>query len=238
MKPNFNLMMTKKDSCMSLGLVAALILSLSGCGKAGPGQGDTPNSSEPSRVPGMDRTGAMVKSRFSIDVQMGTSTGLVVKSSARGATRIISVTNPELSSMTMDTTGLVIPKVSNKLLDFGFLELTSLMDNQLNVCGVGAKQKCGSAFIRIYTTGTASSGLYNSADGYGVPLMVGLSSYSAVGLNPEGGAIMESIKIPSDKHVVRLSDFSNLKYNMKSDFTNAGAGQYSTTIVIEYALAP
>jgi hypothetical protein len=65
-----------------------------------------------------------------------------------------------------------------------------------------------------------------------------LSSPLTVGLGAANAAVMQTISIAATKRVVRLSDFSPMpNYNIKFDFTDAGAGDYSTTIVLEYGLS-
>jgi len=92
----------------------------------------------------------------------------------------------------------------------------------------------------LASIGADGAGLYNSADGYGAPISSGLqnsASYS-IGLGPSGAATLQSFVIPANKNVLRLSDFSPTPvYQLAADFTNAGAGTYETTVVIEYLLA-
>ncbi len=130
--------------------------------------------------------------------------------------------------------------MSNALLDFGNLSISTLKDNDLNQCGERGNQHCGTAFFRIYTTGVAGAGFYNSADAYGVPMTAGLAgNLMNIGLNAVDAAMVQSISIPSNKHVVHLFDFNPAPvFTFKGDFTNAGAGTYSTTITVEFALAP
>lgn len=185
---------------------------------------------------------------------MGTPDDLVVRSRAEftvtagsGArsfranvsqTQPVTVTNAAATSMTLDNSGFVPPTISNAMMDFGNLAISALSDNDLKVCGAGGNQKCGTALIRIFTTGTAGAGLFNSADNYGVPLTAALTTPLTIGLNAAAAAVMQTISIPANKRVVRLSDFSPTpSYNVKADFTDAGTGSFSTTIVVEYALA-
>ena len=90
---------------------------------------------------------------------------------------------------------------------------------------------------RTYTTGVAGAGIWNAADGYGAPLTTG-SPASTIGLGTTGAVNVQSYTIPSNKNVLNLSDFTGSpKYTFAADFTNAGAGTYSTTLVIEYGLS-
>jgi hypothetical protein len=57
-----------------------------------------------------------------------------------------------------------------------------------------------------------------------------------VGLGAANAAVVQKISIAANKHVLHLSDFPSSQYQMRTDFTEAGAGSYSTTLVIEYGL--
>jgi hypothetical protein len=139
--------------------------------------------------------------------------------------------------MTVDKSSFQTPTISNAVLDFGFLQLSQLLDNDLKVCGATGKEKCQTAFIRMYTTGTPSAGLYNTVDQYGAPIQAGQTTLSTVGLNSSGALYLQTLTLPNSKNVLRLTDFPNPKYNVKVDFTDAGAGTYATTLVLEYGLA-
>ena len=152
----------------------------------------------------------------------------------------ITVVNAPNAQMTIDSSSLVAPTITNDLLEFGSLTVTRLRDNDLKVCGANGKQKCGTAVIRIYTTGSAGAGLYNSADSYGAPITAGLGSARApVGLGPTQSAIVHTYTIPSNRNSIRETLFvpQPMTYNVSVDFTDAGAGTYSTTLVVEYGLA-
>jgi hypothetical protein len=140
--------------------------------------------------------------------------------------------------MTLDNNSLIVPAISSQLLSFGSIKITDLLDNDLKVCGSNGKQKCGTALIRVYTTGVGGAGLYNTLDGYGAPILAGQTQLSPVGLNVSGAAVMQTIAIPNNKNVLRYSDFVNPIYTVNIDFSNAGTGSYSTTLIVEYALAP
>jgi hypothetical protein len=60
------------------------------------------------------------------------------------------------------------------------------------------------------------------------------------GLGSANAVIVQTLTgIPNNKNVIRHTDFSPTPtFNIDGDFTNAGAGSYSTTVVVEYALAP
>lgn len=151
----------------------------------------------------------------------------------------VSVINSASTSMTVSTTGFIVPKITNAVLNFGNLQVLQLFDNNLDLCGTAGNQKCTTALIRMYTTGTPLAGLYNSTDNVGMPILAGLTQpLSTVGLAVANANILQTYKIPSTQHVMALSDFPSPTYLVNSDFTQAGAGTYSTTLVLEYALAP
>jgi len=150
----------------------------------------------------------------------------------------ISVTNAAMSTMIVDSSLFAAPPITNAILDFKYLQISALLDNQLDLCGANSNQHCNTALIRMYTTGTAAAGLYNSVDNYGAPITAGQTTLGSVGLGAANADILQSISLSSDKHVVHLSDFVSPRYDVQVDFTNAGAGSYSTTLVVEYALTP
>ncbi len=151
----------------------------------------------------------------------------------------VTVTNGPSTSMTLDTSLFIVPTtITTANLNFGSLKISNLSDNDLKHCGANKNQKCNTALIRMYTAGVAGAGLYNSEDSYGLPITAGQSTKAVVGLGPENAVILQSFTIPGEVHNVKLSNFTNPRYGVSIDFTNAGAGIYSTTIVVEYALAP
>jgi len=139
----------------------------------------------------------------------------------------------------MSSDDFVIPTLSNDVLSFGSLKLKTLSTNDLRKCPNNPARKCKKAIIRIYTSGVAGAGFYNTEDGYGVPLLASSALPEAeVGLGVENSYSVHEIVIPANKHTIQLSDFSPAPViNVKGDFTNAGAGTYSTTINVEFALA-
>ncbi len=151
----------------------------------------------------------------------------------------VTVVNAANTNMTIDTSNWNPPSIRNAVLDFGYLTIGSLFDNNLNVCGTGGNTKCKNAVIQIYTTGPAGSGMWNSIDSYGAPITAGLDSStpSAVSLGSTSPATLETAAIASSTHVFSQSGFSPTpKYDVKVDFSSAGAGSYSTTIVLQYGL--
>lgn len=140
----------------------------------------------------------------------------------------------------IDDTNFITPTTTDvDLLDFGDLEITKLRDNQLSVCGPGGTDKCTTASLLVYTTGTAGDGLYNATDGYGLPMYSDLTGTPAlIGLELVNATVMQQYTIPANRRVVRLANFSPTPlYNITVDSSNAGVGSYSTTLVIEFALS-
>lgn len=149
----------------------------------------------------------------------------------------VTVTNAAAVDMTLDNSAFVPPTISNSVMNFGDIAIGSLLDNDLKVCGPSQNQKCNTALIRVFTSGSSGTGLFNEIDGYGVPLTSMLTTALTVGLGAANAAVMQTLSIPANKRVIRLSDFTPAPvYQIHADFTDAGAGTFSTTIVIEYAL--
>jgi hypothetical protein len=140
----------------------------------------------------------------------------------------------------MDSSQFSVPPLTGDTLNLGILSISALKDNDLRVCGTNGKTKCTKAIVRMYTTGQAGAGLWNTLDGYGAPLKAGLSGnpMQTTGLNAVAAVTLQEYTIPSTKNVLNLSDLSQAtSYAIEADFSNAGAGSYQTTIVLEYGLA-
>jgi hypothetical protein len=142
------------------------------------------------------------------------------------------------TTMTVSDTNFVVPTITNALLDFGQLEVTDMFDNNLATCGVGGDEHCGNAFFRMYTSGTTGPGFWNATGGYGVPALGGLAGgLQELGLGVENAVEIITLEIGPFQNTLSLSDFVTPPvFNVKGDFTLAGAGSYNTTIVIEYGL--
>ena len=240
--------------CLAVG-VAAIIAS--GCGKKHAGRGldqvTDPVSKISSALPsaGDALSGSddrfVVRSRALMNLSTVQDSALakffqklLPSAYAASVSQSIVVTNAASVTMILDSSQFLVPSVSNKLLDFGSLAISTLSDNNLKVCGTGGKTQCGTAMIRIYTSGQAGAGVWNAADSYGVPLYSGLQNVnsSSIGLNAAGSVTVQSTGIASSDHVLTLSDFHETsRFQVQADFSNAGAGSYATTLVIEYVLS-
>ena len=217
-----------------------LAVSMSGCGGAG-GAGNSGGSGDSVSQPGQSGQGPelpfVLKSRSVFAVAMPTSSSLSIMSTSTAVP--ISVVNAPNSSMTVDVSGFRAPSITNAVLNFGNIRISALVDNDLAVCGANAQTACTQAVIRIYTTGTAGPGIYNTAGGYGMPITAKQGSLAAlvVGLTSAAAAEMQTVTIGAGKHAVVTADLTpSPSYAVSSDFTNAGAGSYATTLVVEYGL--
>lgn len=134
----------------------------------------------------------------------------------------------------IDDAGFQTPAATDGLQSYGSLSVIRLRDNNLSVCGSG-KERCTTAEIRVYTQDAGSDGLWNASDGYGLPISAGgksvrYGSGSAVVL---GQADIRSLR------TVTLANFTSdasLEIPVTVDFSGAGAGDYSATLVLEYIL--
>lgn len=214
-----------------------VVLGISAC--QGKGSEDSHTTSPP--LLGLQPDGVVVKSIFKIFIT-GDATGVhITDVNGNPANFPVTVINGPNTQMTINTGKVVVPPIKSAPLTFGSLVLSLLEDNNLRNCGTSAKEHCGHAIIRVYTTGTIGDGFYNAIDGYGAPITATPpgSKDLPVGLGAANAAVVQSLVIPKNKNVLRLSDFSPApEFEIKSDFTNAGAGTYSTTIVVEYGLLP
>jgi hypothetical protein len=204
----------------------------------------------PEDVPGMEgETGTLVlKSRALIHISTSpdlpghlnpASASIVALAGTANGSTTVTVQNSASTSFALDNASWTTPSITNTVLSFGSLAVGSLMDNDLKNCGDKGKSRCGHAYIRMYTTGTKLAGFYNVEDQYGAPITAGLAGTDAktLGLDAAGSVIVQSYVIPNNQNVLRHTDFAPApRYEIKSDFTNAGAGAYSTTLVVEYLL--
>lgn len=221
-------------------VVVATVAMLAACAQHD-GGGSSTNGSRPAPVQpdqpdhGVQVGDVVVKSVF----QMYVSSANFSAMGGNPVTIPISVINAPNSEMTINTSKFTVPTITNAPLSFGELSISGLMDNNLNVCGKDGKTKCTTAVIRIYTVGP-NAGFYNSdiADSRDITANLSTSKPLNVGVGVGGAAVVQTIPIGASKHVFRLSDFvTTPAYKINSDFTEAGAGTYATTLVIEYGLS-
>lgn len=147
-------------------------------------------------------------------------------------------TNASSVTFSINAATLAAGTLTNNVLSLGSVSVTALSDNDLKLCGTGGNQKCNNSGIRVYTTGT-TAGFVNTTDLYGVPLFVGtLNPTTAIGLNATGAVYTATYAIPATTHKLNIVNFPTPSYAVTSDFSNAGAGGYTATFVVEYVLLP
>lgn len=220
------------------------LLSLAGCGSLGATDENPSTHLTPVGTP--DADGTVIRARSTFDVSTGRTTAsrvfdFVINSafaasgSAPASTTLAASTSFSLNSSLFSVPSNPTPFAIN---DLGFLQIGTLEDNDIKICGTGGNTKCTKAFIRMYTTGVAGAGMWNASGGYGAPITAGQTGVSSsVGLSSTGAATMQQITIGNGKNTVKLGDFIDPKYSVKVDFTDAGAGTYATTLVVEYGLS-
>ena len=184
--------------------------------------------------------GAIVRARLTYPIEMGSrSLSQLTQATSVGEVPI-QIQNAESVTSNLDVSQFIIPSISSSLLSFGSLSIEDLFDNKLRICGTSGKEKCTKAMIRIYTTG-GGAGLWNSADGYGAPLLVsqagGIAS-TQVGYQVSGATVLQSLALDKSHNVLRNTDFTPAPtYQIQADLRNAGAGTYEASLVVEYVLA-
>lgn len=153
----------------------------------------------------------------------------------------IAYNNPAtLVGFSLDLSGLAAGSVTNDLLSYGNLAIAGLDDNNLKVCPSSGQansgtQKCNKAKIRLYSTTGSADGVLRHTDGYDIPVLVaGLP----VGVGVANAAYVQSYTIAANKNRLRASDLTGQTANfpVSIDLSNAGAGSYSATIIVEYVL--
>jgi hypothetical protein len=156
-----------------------------------------------------------------------------------------------LSHMNIPSNAFSTTSTNNNLGNFLTLQLGTLFDNDLFECNVN--QKCTSAIIQIYQTGGGTTpGLYDSASGQVIPLLVTSSALTTPTSIPTGSpalpytdvptsslVILQQENITSSQEVVNITDasFTNPNYNLFANMSAAGQGTYTAHIVVEYDLA-
>jgi hypothetical protein len=161
----------------------------------------------------------------------------------------VSVTLPVSTSYNLDLTNFTpSPVISNASISFGNLKIANTFyDNNIKVCGQSGNGACTTALIRAYTTQAATvinpgDGIWNATDGYGVPLYISNSGAveQTIRYSSAQPSTLQSISFPGNQRVLTASDWQINNalpgFNVRADFTLAGAGLYAATIVIEYAL--
>lgn len=228
-------------------LIVTLLLALSllsGCGSNSSSDGGSPGGSSPSapiNTPLDD--GGIVRGRAEYQVYASNDYAilrffkdLLPKAYAATGATTVTYTNAASVSFTINVSNFAATGFTGDTLNLGSVALSTIDDNSLKVCGAGSNQKCTQAVIRVYTTGSVS-GFVNTADAYGAPVHAGsLNPGSAVGLNTAGAVQVQVVSIAANKNRLKIADFPTPTYNVTSDFSNAGAGNYNMNFVVEYVL--
>lgn len=223
----------------------AFVAGLTGCGKSydntrsedpsiqGPGSPGTPHN------PGTGGTedDALVRGRWELLMTSdGDSVSFGLTDVSRGTAQqpMTGVVAADVS-FSVSNANFVTPSADG-LASYGSLDVTALRDNALRICGAAGNQKCTQGEVRIYTTGVAGGGLWSDTEGYGLPITTGAT---AIGLGAANAAAAGQVAIAGNKRVLKLADFTSagsLQIPVAVDFTDAAAGSYSTTLVVEYVL--
>ncbi len=154
----------------------------------------------------------------------------------------ISYNNPATTvGFTLNTSGLVAGSFTGNTLSFGNFAISGLDDNNLKVCPAageanGGNVKCNKAKIRVYSaTGSVDGVFHNNTDNYDIPLTVG---GTAVGVGVANAAYVQTYVIAANKNRLRVADLTAATANfpVAMDFSNAGVGSYSATLIVEYVL--
>lgn len=161
--------------------------------------------------------------------------------SANGSLPVSVIVSPS-TQFTWDASHFSIPgEPYEGVLDFGRVDITSLRDNHLRVCGTSGNAKCTIAGIRVYSIGTPGAGLWNSAEGYGLPI---LTSGNTIGLGAGGAVNIAQVQIGNALHIMKLCYLTQTSCSAAAtqpipiavDFSDAAVGEYFTTLVFEYFL--
>ena len=134
----------------------------------------------------------------------------------------------EINVTTEDVTGLLTPTEESDTLDFGQYGFDTIKINKLKVCGTG-HEKCTSARIIVYVSST-NEGLYNSTDGYSVPMMI--NGTTEIGHTVSNANEIASYTIPASDRKLTNSDFGTVVWPLTADFSNGGAGSYAASITM------
>ena len=211
---------------ISLLLLTMLVVS---CGKDSDGGGGSPGPTGGDNTPYVD----IYTSVGRVEITVGVN---------ENAASIVYV-SPTNDTFAIDE-AQIVPVLSGDTLtlDLGDVAVTALSTNRTKICG-GGNVQCTSAIIRAYSTEvvgfTGVAGFVNKTDGYGVDVLIeddaSTSPDNIVGLAGGNAITLQSYVITHEKKI-NLTHFPSASYAFEADFSNAGAGSYEMTIVIELAL--
>lgn len=213
------------------GLILFSLLA-TGCGGGFKPLEYSANPEIPDVPPSID-TDVVVRGMAIVEIK---SDPLAYHTEATGSVNVTYV-NAASVNFTINTAAFTAGAITGDTLSLGHVDLATLSDNNLKVCGAGGNQKCLKAIIRVYTTGS-TTGFVQTTDLYGAPVFAGtLNPAVPIGLNSAGNVQVQLFNIAANKNKVKLSDFPSPNYVVTSDFSNAGSGSYAMTFVVEYALS-
>lgn len=193
---------------------------------------------EPKYYPEHKQDTFVLRARTTFFVTTNPDGTLQLLSSTNPANQPVTVVVSPDVQLTISSANFSVPTMTSDTLSFGTLDVTNIRDNNTKVCGTGGNTKCTKAVLRVYTTGTAGPGFWNTTSGYGAPLIAGAVTSGITGLGTANSVVVQTYVIPASKYVVHTNDFSPApKIVITGDFSNAGAGSYSTTVVVEYGLS-
>jgi len=155
----------------------------------------------------------------------------------------ITYTNAASSNFVL-TSGSILSSpvlsLDGQTLSFGSITIGSLDDNKLKVCGsieseaVSGSSKCNTAVIRVYAVSGNPDGVFcNTTESYCVPMKVNGNVFG-IGVANANTTITHTI--PNNINRLQKNQLSTTTWPLDVDTTNAGEGNYSVTVVIEYAL--
>lgn len=175
----------------------------------------------------------------------------VAQVSQGSATVNVTYTNPGVKVFTVNTSALGnAVTVSGDDLNLGEITISGLDDNSLRVCTNNPPQnRCNRAYIRVFTLGTASGGVVDTAGfinvggQYGIPVFAG-SVPTALGFNssPTAGTVTDAATVfthswtGNSTNRLRLQNLSIPSIPIKANLSNAGSGDYEMNLVVQYAL--
>ncbi len=151
------------------------------------------------------------------------------------------------TSFSIDLSSFIAaPSITNAPVSFGDLKIKNdFFDNNLKICGADRESRCNKAVFRAYTlqdAGVASpgDGLWNAVAGYGAPISMKDSGGVKQLIKLGQGNAQNLYVLPITKNVINYGDVNagagSPPFSIEVDFTQAGAGSYTGTLVLEYGL--
>jgi hypothetical protein len=233
--------MIKRKNIYQVPLVMALLSGfvIAGCGNDKK-HTDRRSKDAAAVVPFNPEEHYIVRGRWEIPISNGDSdtikqlSGLSFFGTAKNSTPMTASVAAAVT-FTVDGANFIAPQNPENSASYGTLDITSLRDNSLRQCGVGGTSRCTTGAIRVYTVGTAGSGLWNELEQYGLPISSGTNT---VGLDATAAFVAATANI-GQTNVLMLRHFNvgtKLQIPISVDFSDAASVSYATTIVVEYVI--